>query len=46
MLKALDDVLAVAENKKIDLRTAAFVKASERLVNAIDVKGTVEFFKN
>jgi len=44
MVKAFHTIYEVMENKKIDMRTAAYVVALERIGEAIAAQGTAEFF--
>ncbi|MBI2138984.1 Glu/Leu/Phe/Val dehydrogenase [Candidatus Woesearchaeota archaeon] len=45
MVNAFNGVTSLAEEKKIDLRTAAYAYASGRLLRAIEAKGTTEYFR-
>ncbi len=44
MVSAFHAIYEVMENKKIDMRTAAYVVALERIGEAIAAQGTAEFF--
>jgi glutamate dehydrogenase (NAD(P)+) len=39
MLKAYDDVLAIQQKEKVDLRTAAYILAVKRIAKAIELRG-------
>ncbi|MDP7115565.1 MAG: Glu/Leu/Phe/Val dehydrogenase [Candidatus Woesearchaeota archaeon] len=45
MVKAYKEVDSVTENKKIDMRTAAYVVASNKIIKGIDAKGTSRYFR-
>tara|TARA_Y100000310_G_C20702969_1_gene831809 strand:+ start:9978 stop:11267 length:1290 start_codon:yes stop_codon:yes gene_type:complete len=45
MVKGYNDMMEAAENNKIDLRTAAYVVGSRRIIEAIEAKGTTAYFR-
>ena len=45
MVNSFKDVYKTHKEKGIDMRTAAYVVALEKITNAIDAKGTTEYFQ-
>jgi glutamate dehydrogenase/leucine dehydrogenase len=39
MVRSFDEVLQVAEEKKVDMRTAAHIRAIDRVANATIIRG-------
>ncbi|MDP6548232.1 MAG: hypothetical protein QF917_04730 [Candidatus Woesearchaeota archaeon] len=45
MVKAFDEIYEIMTELKINMRTAAYVYASNKIISAIDARGTVEYFR-
>ena len=42
---SINDIYKIKTNLKVDMRTAAYVHASKRIIDAIESKGTAEYFR-
>lgn len=45
MITAFNDIEKIHKKNNIDMRTAAYVHASKRIIEAIEAKGTEDYFK-
>lgn len=46
IIMAFNDIHKIMEEKKIDMRTAAYVYGLKKIIDSIESKGTEEYFKN